>query len=572
MDESLHAVGAYAHTFAGDYHINPEHPPLWKYWAMIPDRAADLNYDRAHPHWDACLVGDYERQLWFAGETLYRGGRDGVAFINRARMAMIALSLGLGALVMAFAWKAAGPAAAVIAGALFCLDPNFLGHGPLVTNDTATALVMFALVFAVYLLGNQITMSRVVLVVVLCAIGPVVKFTGVLFLPLLGALLLIRASGAQPWSRFNTRRSRMLLAAGIWLTALIMTWAFMWGAYRFRYAAVEQPGRQMDFQPHVTHAVRNNYFLQHGEWPSPRQEQTLPRPLMVRTILWCNANRLLPESWLYGFLYAYQASLVRPSFLMGQVRETGWWYYFPLVMCFKTPVCTLAAIGVSFIALAIWLIRRRARVGFDDSWRMLCILIPLGIYCASAMSANLNLGIRHILPVYPFLFVMAGIVLARTIAWRRIQAIVLALLIAGALSLESIAAFPNFISFFNAAAGGPLRGVALLADSNLDWGQDLPAVAAWQRAHPSERLYLCYFGSADPASYGIRYINLPSGYYLDPNVQMPSAPGVIAVSATKLQGLYVYPNVLPFYEALRQREPREVLNGTIYLFDWPASP
>jgi hypothetical protein len=136
------------------------------------------------------------------------------------------------------------------------------------------------------------------------------------------------------------------------------------------------------------------------------------------------------------------------------------------------------------------------------------------------------------------------------------------------LLLATATAYPHFISFFNVAAR-PER-LWLLGDSNLDWGQDLPALARWQREHPKERLYLCYFGNADPSFYGIRYINLPSGYFMNPAARLPDKPGVIAVSATKLQGLYVYSDVADFYAALRARRPRQILGGSIYLFDFPS--
>jgi hypothetical protein len=141
-------------------------------------------------------------------------------------------------------------------------------------------------------------------------------------------------------------------------------------------------------------------------------------------------------------------------------------------------------------------------------------------------------------------------------------------LLAAGLAAESLAAAPDYLAFFNAAAGGSRGGVRHLGDSNLDWGQDLPLLAAWQARHPDVPLYLAYFGVVDPAFYGIRYRNLPGGY---PFGDVPSLPGegpaVVAISATKLQCIYLGEDLLPFYRRFGRNEPTAVLGGTIYLYD-----
>ncbi len=224
-------------------------------------------------------------------------------------------------------------------------------------------------------------------------------------------------------------------------------------------------------------------------------------------------------------------------------------------MLFKTPLATMLALAIAVVVL----IRKRS----ESAWLVACVAIPIALYGYSAMMTSLNLGLRHILPIYPFLFLLIGIGLAR-LGMVKVVAI-----LAVGLGAATALAYPNYIPFFNAIAR-PWR-LELLSDSNLDWGQDLPTLARWQRRYPNERLYFCYFGSADPSFYGIRYINLPSGYSLNPTAQLPDKPGVIAVSATKLQGLYVYPDVADFYAALRTRQPQQILGGSIYLFDFAPS-
>jgi hypothetical protein len=147
--------------------------------------------------------------------------------------------------------------------------------------------------------------------------------------------------------------------------------------------------------------------------------------------------------------------------------------------------------------------------------------------------------------------------------------------IAIALMTETLSAYPDYLAFFNIAAGGERGGIRFLGDSNLDWGQDLPLLARWQQDHPDLQLYLCYFGTADPRHYGIRYISLPGGYVLDPPPRTLTAPGVIAINTTVLQGIYssTDSDTRAFYAPLRNRQPIDCLGGSIYLYDFsPKSP
>jgi hypothetical protein len=274
----------------------------------------------------------------------------------------------------------------------------------------------------------------------------------------------------------------------------------------------------------------------------------------------------MPHAWNYGFAYTYRHAIARPSFLLGEYGMTGWWYYFPLAMLFKTPMATLlAAAG----AIAVLLGRARPKFDSPHAWAIATLLLPPAIYMAIAMRTNLNLGLRHVLPVYPFIFVALGVVAAKV--WNaRVRAARIALIaILTLLLIETAVAYPNYIAFFNAPSGGSRGGLRLLSDSNLDWGQDLPLLAEWQKRHPNEKLYLLSFGSVDPAFYGIRYTKLAGGFFIGEKPETVTTPGVIAISATQLQGTH-FPQIRADVQRLRNRQPREVLGGTIYLYDTPG--
>jgi hypothetical protein len=96
-------------------------------------------------------------------------------------------------------------------------------------------------------------------------------------------------------------------------------------------------------------------------------------------------------------------------------------------------------------------------------------------------------------------------------------------------------------------------------------------LAQWRRRNPTQPLYFGYFGTTDPAVYGIDYLNLPGGFWLGPQFTWPDtrAPGVVVISATLLQGVNTPPSLRYYYAPLRSLRPREILGGSIYLFDLP---
>jgi 4-amino-4-deoxy-L-arabinose transferase-like glycosyltransferase len=494
------------------------------------------------------------------------------AFILHSRRLMLLLGIALGTVIATWGHQLGGPVAAIAATLLFSFSPNFLGHAPLVKNDVAITLCAAGLFLAVWRAGRRLTVWNVLAIALLCAAAVTTKFTGLLFGPIVAVMLLGRALANAPWETFwrrlDQRRERVVVAVLVLLIAAGVSYAGIWAAYGFRFGPARDPAVQMDLKQMAVYTAMSEMTVELGHVPSAEEAQLWQPSLATRAAFVMNDMHFLPQPWLYGLLYTYQSALARPSYLMGQYSGTGWWYYFPLAMAFKTPLATLVAAGLALVVLVLFLRRRGWRAA--ATWSAACLVVPAALFLAAAMRSNLNLGLRHIFPVYALLYL--GIGLAAAHAWRtwrrtaRVAGVVLALgLIGGTLS-----AFPDFIAFFNVPSGGARGGLRLLGDSNLDWGQDLKLLAQWQQAHRGERLYLAYFGLADPWSYGIRYTNLHGGYQFGARYEQVSGPGVIAVSATTLQGVYLPDDLRPFYAHLREQErPIDVLGGTIYLYAYP---
>ncbi len=567
-DEPYHAPAGWLHLWRHDFRFDTEDPPLWQFWAALPNGPDALQFDFQSVDWSQLPLNNGEEVAWQI-RTLFRtSGNDAEKFIRRSRAMMLIIGVALGGLIAAWSWRLArvanvtAPAAAIISCVLFCLDPNFLAHAPLVKNDVACALSMLALMAAVWAAGRRLSLVTIIVLGLCCGAALTTKFTGIPIVLIAVVVLVVRSSLPTPWMALGQNRKTLVTRAS--LTAITVAlaaaiaWVFIWCCYDFRFAPASEPYSAMNLQPLVQRTME-------------RQSQTQnDAPLPVSAVEFANRHHLLPQAWLAGVLFTYQSALVRNGFLCGRLSSLGWWWYFPFAMLVKTPLATLA---VALFAAIAFIARRWRQTNFEFIWAAVCVGFPIAIYLAIAMASHLNLGLRHVLPVYPFLFIVISLAIARLFRSRPGFAVVICSLLTIGLLSETLAAYPNYIAFFNTAAGGSRGGLRLLSDSNLDWGQDLKLLADWQRQHPQEKLYLCYFGSADPAYFGVDYTNLIGGYVLGPAPQPIDAPGVIAISASELQGTYAkLPNGQPYYSWLYSLRPRDVLGGSIYLFQFPPQP
>jgi hypothetical protein len=571
-DEVLHAPGAWVQARYRDFRVNPEDPPLWHYWAALPHWLAPPIVDTNTASWRT-MPQDVMQQWRWSVETLYRTpGNDADAFVNKSRAMMLIAGLALGGLIAWWSWHIGGSPAALTALLFFALDPNFLAHAPLVKNDVTFTLALVAFVFSIWRLGLKVTLPRAITVGLLCGVGLCVKFSALIFGPLILLLLLGRALLPNAWPFFGRhlaeRRARLVAGMALCAAVAIASYLFLWTCYGFRYDPTPEPNVRLNTSRFLELTAINELLASHPDQAVTQQELNnwKPGPL-VRGIVLSQQYHLLPQAWLNGLLYIHMTTKLQNSFLCGEYSSIGWWYYFPLAMLFKTPVATLVSIVFAFAVLTFCRENTQVSKYKSDTWTFMCLCVPFTLYGAFALATNLNLGLRHVLPLYPFLFVVVGVAASRAWMYWKKKACLVFILLASGLILESVASFPNYLSFFNTACGGARGGVRLLGDSNLDWGQDLKSLADWRQKNLDGNLYLCYFGMADPAYYGIDYINLPGGYRYGPPVQLPADPGIIAISATHLQGIHLDPALRDYYAPLRSARPVAVLGGSIYLFD-----
>jgi hypothetical protein len=574
-DEPLHAMGAWLALRGHDYRINPEDPPLWHYWAALPNGRDALRADFESPLFRNVPRAQIGRWQFVADTMYHTPGNDPDRLINRSRAMMLCIGLLLGVVIAWWSWRIGGMAAAIVAAALFCLDPNMLAHAPLVKNDVSFSLAMLAVSMAVWHAGRRLTFVSAAAVCLLCGVSLVTKFSGPLVGPIVAAMLLVRAFRPQPWQvmrwSIHSRWAKAAVAGALCVVAASVSWGVVWATYGFRFSPTPDPQVLLNVGPVIRLGQRNRHDAGHLEGSEGvGTEDALA--MLPQAVLWAQERRLLPQAWLYGLLYTTETTTIRSSYLLDRVNLHGLWQYFPLAMAFKSPLALIAA-AILAAGVGIGSLRRRSAPASPEgrAWTVACLALPPGIYFSVALVANINIGLRHVLPVYPFIFITIGVIAAD--AWRRRRALAgaMGVILSIGLAAETLLAFPNFIPFFNAAAGGPRGGLYLLGDSNLDWGQDLKLLVDWKRGHPQIDLYLSYFGYADPSYYGIDHHPTLLAYrWGGPPEPVQTGPGrVLAVSANNLQAVYARsPQQGEMLRLIRDGfTPIEVLGGTIYLYD-----
>jgi hypothetical protein len=586
-DEPVHAFSAFVITHEHDFRVNPEHPPLWKLIAGLGTLntpfAVDMHGERA-----VGTLKSIERQWDFSLVTSYdTPSNDGLRLAADARRPMAIVG---GLMVLAtglFALAVRGPIAAVVAAMLVGLDPNLLGHAGLVTNDVPMTLATVLIVWAAWRLGERITPARVAMLGLAMTLAAGMKFTAVVIIAAAVLLLAMRAARSQPWPVSFRRRAadrtlttfggRFAAAAAVTVACGLIVYAGVWAMYGFRHGPTPVPAAKFDFVPYLKfiHArnVADEATVKSAENNPSFVMPDLGLPSSVWALAWIDEHKLLPQAYTFGLAYAKLRSEARNAFLFGEVGGGGWWWYFPAAVLVKAPVSTTAAVLAAVGVGVVWLFRKDRRPDDRGRWLWMCLLVPGVVLLATAMRSNLNIGVRHVFPIFPLTAVAVALVADRAIRTgpaARWATVSLASVLGLGLLVETATAYPNYIAFFSPAYGGPEGGFAMLSDSNLDWGQDLPALGEWIKRpeNRGKRLYVSYFGTVPPHLYVGPYTNIPPGYTYGRKAVPPDRPGVIAVSATQLQGTYAG----SFGDAMRQlrRTPRlDVLNGTIYLYEFP---
>jgi hypothetical protein len=436
---------------------------------------------------------------------------------------------------------------------LLALEPLVMGHAGLMKNDVAAMGTYGLLLLGIWGWWHRPGWLSGVVQAVAAGVAVTTKFSGI------GMTLLVFASLA--WWAWRHRGSKNLIMAVACGAAVAgVSWLAVWGAYGFRFAPTADGKAHFNIQGLLEFEAVMELRAQAGGREMGEREYAAAladwRPgLGTRVLLWMHQKALLPEAYIAGVMYTRASAYWRPGYLLGEVRDTGWWYYFPVAVAVKTPVGTLLLVGAG--AYAMWRWRRELPTAV--------VVCGVGVlwYGLFAVTGNLNIGLRHLLPIYLPVAVIVGWAVSRLVVYARWRT---ALLLMLAATIAEVAVAPNRIAFFN-VVGRAIGPVRLLGDSNLDWGQDIGRLAQWQRARGGEKIYLCYFGGADPRAYGLVYENVTGSWAPGVAAERIDENGLVAVSGTHLQGIYLMPELAAKLKLLHdQAEPVAVIGGTIWVY------
>lgn len=539
IDEPIHLFGGYSYLKWGDYRVNPEHPPFAKMWAALPLLAFDLPDPRpSRPHWDLIPEDKYGfPTVDIANDMLFVDG-DAETLFFFAKLQMVFLGILLGIFVYRWSRELFGLGAGVFALLLYGLDPNILAHSTVVHTDVPFAAFFFIATYFFWRGLNRPGALDVVLACVFFGLAAITKYSSVAILPVWGVLGVTtiyfnrRAAAAPAGGAASDIADDALRLLGMLIAAAVTAYLFIWAAYGFHYAAI----------PGGLHPL-------HLERVMPDENTALSG---VASFI--ADHRLFPEAWIYGQLYVLKY-LTRTTFLFGQSSDNGFWAYFPVAFLVKTPVPTIL-----LMLAGAWMLVR----GWIDRARGVFLLIPVAAYFVLAIWSRANIGLRYILPVYPFLFVLAGAAAAEL--WKRGRWMKRGVVVLGAwLAGSCLLTYPNYLAYFNELVGGPKNGYKVLLDSNVDWGQDLKGLKRWMDANGVKKIRFLYFGWIDPEYYGIDASFMRNSWigYDPPATLTPEPFQYVAMSVHLLYGLSSDTPTSRFY---RSRRPVAVIDHSIFIY------
>lgn len=402
------------------------------------------------------------------------------------------------------------------------LEPTLLGHGPLLKTDVASAFAALLFFYQAWRYWQRPDLRRALGLVFCLLLAMLVKFT-------LAPLVVVALA--------------LLLWRGPRLAGTLALFAILYGgilaAYQFR-----------DIRP-----------VSRQDLEQFRDDGFTPRELSAIRLL----GRLpWPPQFIDGLRFVERANRNQgfPAYMLGRKIEYGAPGYFPLAWAIKFPIALQLATAAGLAALLARL--RRGETSAIDAF----VWFPPALFLGLAMRSHIHMGFRHLLPVLPFLILGAGFALDRWSrrGWARAAA-------GGCLLWLAVASariYPQGISYFNEWVGGPQNGWKYLADSNIDWGQNLPELGAWVAGAGVDKIQVGFFGFDIIEHYlpaeKFESMGAPWDRQYVTTTRLEPAPGVYAISVTMMLGYFFEPEYHDYFAWFRERNPDAKAGYSIFIY------
>jgi len=533
LNEPAHLAAGISHWQFGHFDLCRVNPPLVRMVAALPALLKGVETD-----WQKYSDSPGARPTFEIGKDFIAANKERSFFlIACARWACIPFSL-VGALVC-FLWakQMFGSVAGLLAATLWCFSPNILGHGQLITSDIAAAALSAAAAFAYSCWLRDPSWFRAAFAGLLLGIAELTKTTLIVFFllwPLIWLIYKWPDRKKLPSTAWISEIQMLLLLITVAVYVLNAGYSFegsctKLGDYVFTSKTLTTVSSS-DGQKQNFHRLGNRFV---GSWIA-----NVPIPLPKNYVRGIDVQRRDFEN--FG----------RPSYLRGEFRDTGWWYYYLYAMAIKVPL------GTWLLALLVVFTKCSSHSGGTDTIEsvlptmsdgtcsgknglfsrdcLTLLLPPLTILALVSSQTGFSHHSRYVLPVYPFFFVWVSQIGELLIARKRSIATVALCALVWSLT-SSLTTYPHTLSYFSELVGGPRRGHNHLINSNLDWGQDLWKLKRWLKDHQDRPLRMAYYGYFDAAAIGLQF-SLPPSRSNSQQKSIVLSPGLYAVSVNFLRG------------------------------------
>ena len=559
VDESYHLGSGYNFLKTGTLPVETEHPPLAQAISALPLLLLDL---RRRPA--ASSSAETEQRWAFGADFLYDNRVPAETVLAAGRSAKVMLTLAFGGVIAWWTRRHFGAAPALAALLLFAFDPTFIAHGHLATTDVPAAFAFFGGCMTWNAFLSRGNWRSALVCGIVTGIALAVKYSALLLPALYVYLYLIRglqqaAANEPPRWRCSLRhfvRSMAVLLAGMF--------AALYASYGFETRPL---------LPAELRATRLSTVLAVNDYTAPLGGFLSRHPGMARVVDRAALTAPIPmPSFLRGLLDVSRHNQVgHAAYLLQKIPYTGgWWYYFPVAFSVKTPTGLLALLLLALAATFLILLRAGPREAVFKLLRArqewYALTIPPLVYFAIAVTSHIDIGIRHILPIYPFLFTSTAAMLftfrrpglPAFFRWAGVTCLVLA-------AVESAAAFPRYLSFFNWPSGGRSQGWKYLVDSNLDWGQDMKRLQEYlERRKAAGNVCLATFSAAPVTHFGITAHPIPR------SAEEARAQGCMVVVSVSV--FYEWPPLDGRYDWLMRRQPTALVGDSFRVYDLRPHP
>jgi len=534
-DEVVMIPSGYYHVAAQNFELINDHPPVSKIAAAIPLLFLQPEEIRREQIIGAPGSAD---ERWAHMEKFWENNPD--KFLSLSfwpRVFMIALTVALGLLIFRMGRELFGAFAAFLAVILFALEPTVLAHGRVVQTDMPAAFGFLLFCFMLRKYAMDQTRRRVAWLGFSVGFAILTKFSMLLVGPVIV-------------SYFAFRIWKSLREKGIWqrplsdcAMAAVVSILTIDAAYFFRLRRL---------------APWDVQFIREAFTP-------IASPL---TFLTNALSYFLPADFVLGILRQLVHNREgHPAGFLGMYSRTGWWYYFPVAFTLKTTIPFLLLSLAALVCAAFHVIKKREA---NHLW----MLMPFLIYTVFVLFSRIDIGVRYYLPAYSFLFILGGALLALLLKSRKAvrMGAVAAILVIGWVGVEAVRAFPNHISYLNQFAVGKPHWW-YLSDSNVEWGDDAPALAAYLRERGETQVRSMFLGDFIVLHhYGVSPLAMVNASGEEPEKTRYAAVGASFLNGSTVPDMEINGHQpseaerVNFFDKYRHKTPEAIFGGSIYLY------